>query len=168
MKPIIFFILFGTYISVWGNDTTAQKHGLPSVQIKTLDGKSVNIQDYGKSGKITVFFFWETFCGPSIKGLDNVMDLYEDWQTKYHCELIGINMDDSRNNSKVKPLVVGKGWPYTILTDENKDLSRALSVSSCPYVLIIDTKGNIVYRHIGFGEGFENELEQEIKKLTSQ
>lgn len=147
----------------FADDTTKQT--LPSVLVKTLDGKQVNIQDYGKTGKITVLFFWETYCNPSIKGLDNILDLYDDWQAKYNCEVIGIYMDDSRNSSKVKPLVNGKGWPYTILTDENKDLFRALNVPNCPFVILLDQQGHIIYRHSGFVEGFELELEEEIKKI---
>ena len=158
---LLFFLVLGNYLHA--EDTTKQT--LLSVTIKTMDGKPVNIQDYGRTGKVTVLFFWETHCGASIKGLDNILDMYEDWQSKYKCELVGINMDDSRNSSKVKPLVNGKGWPYTILTDVNKDLSRALSISSCPSILLLDQNGNIVYRHTGFAEGFENELEVQIKSL---
>jgi thiol-disulfide isomerase/thioredoxin len=162
---ILLVIAFFIYNCAQAEDTIKQT--LPSVMVKTLDEKPVNIQDYGKTGKITILFFWETFCNPSIRGLDNILDVYDDWQTKYKCNLVGINMDDSRNSSKVKPLVNGKGWPYTILTDVNNDLSRALSISTCPYILLIDQKGNIVYRHTGFAEGFENELEVQIKALTN-
>lgn len=166
MKPtfILIFIL-SSFCKAYADDTTDQKNVLPSVQVKTLDEQPVNIQDFGKTGKITILFFWETYCGPSIKGLDNILDVYEDWQTKYLCDVVGINMDDSRNSSKVKPLVNGKGWPYTILTDQNRDLSRALNITNCPYVLLLDQQGHIVYRYAGFPEGFEIELEDQMKKL---
>lgn len=163
---IILFLTLCTYSSVSADDTTNQKRSLPSVQIKTLDGKPFNIQDLGITGRITILFFWETFCGPSIKGLDNILDNYEEWQTKYNCDLVGINMDDSRNILKVKPLVNGKGWPFTFLTDENKDLSRALNIPSCPYIILLNQQGQMIYRHSGFPEGFESELELQLKKLV--
>jgi len=161
---ILSIITFAIFNSALAEDTAKQT--LPSVQLKTLDEKTVNIQDYGKTGKTTILFFWETYCNPSIKGLDNILDVYEDWQKKYNCNLVGINMDDYRNRTKIKPLVNGKGWPYTFLIDENKDLSRALNISSCPYVLLLNQEGQIIYRHIGFAEGFETELEVQMKKLT--
>jgi len=35
-------------------DTTKAKPTMPSIMIKKLDGTPVNIQDYGKTGKIMV------------------------------------------------------------------------------------------------------------------
>ena len=157
---------FCAFSTVFADDSTKQKQSLPSVNVKTLDGKIVNIQEFVKTGHITIMFFWETTCRPSGKGLDNILDIYEDWQKKFNCDLLAISIDDSRNNSKIKPFVNGKGWPYTILTDENMDLARALNIANCPYILIIDQQNNIVYRHYGYVEGLELELEEEMKRLV--
>lgn len=146
-------------------DSIKKSSTLPSIEVKTIDGKKVNIRNYGKTGKITIISFWATWCGPCIKELDNIIYVYEDWQKKYGCELIAITIDDSRNISKVKPFVDGRGWPYTILTDENKDLARALNVNNPPQVLLLDANGNIVYVHNGYTEGSELELEEQMKKL---
>jgi len=165
LNKFILFTLFFLGITSYLQAEDTTKQTLPSVKVKTLNGSPVDIQEYGKTGKITVLFFWETYCSPSIKGLDNLWDVYEDWQSKYQCNIVAVNMDDSRNSSKVKPFVTGKGWPYIFLTDENRDLSRALNIPNCPYVILLDSQGHIVYRHSGFSEGSEIELEGEIKKL---
>lgn len=149
------------------NDSTKQKQALPSVMVKTLDGQSVDIKTYAVKGKLTIISFWATWCGPCIKELDNILDVYEEWQKKYNCSLVAVTIDDSRNIPKVKPFVDGKGWPYTILTDENKDLARALNVNNPPQIFLIDGDGNIVYTHVGYTEGSEADLEAEMKKLTT-
>jgi peroxiredoxin len=94
------------------------------------------------------------------------MDLYADWQTKYGMQMVAVTIDDSRNIPKVQPFVNAKGWTYTILTDENKDLARALNVNNPPQTVLLDQNGNIVYVHKGYVEGNEFELEEEIKKLV--
>lgn len=130
-----------------------------------MDGSPVNIQDYGKTGKIMIISFWATWCTPCIKELNNVLDLYDDWQKKYGLELVAVSMDDARTSSKVQPVANSLGWPYLILLDENKDLARAMNVNNPPQTVLIDQNGNIVYVHNGYTEGSEIELEEQIKKL---
>lgn len=163
---LTFLFMLGT-VGAMANDSTKQKQALPSVQVKTLDGKSVDIKDYAVKGKLTIISFWATWCGPCIKELDNILDVYDEWQKKYNCEVVAVTIDDSRNIPKVKPFVDGKGWPFTILTDENKDLARALNVNNPPQVFLIDQEGNIVYTHVGYTEGSELDLEAEMKKLIT-
>jgi peroxiredoxin len=138
---------------------------LPSVDIKTLDGKSINIQEFGKKGKITVLSFWATWCAPCKKELDAISDVYEDWKKNYDVEIVAITIDDARALAKVKPMVEQKGWKFTILSDVNQDLQRALNVPSVPQSFLLDAKGNIVYSHSGYVAGDEDELEEKIKEL---
>jgi peroxiredoxin len=167
MKSILMLSIFLLNIcSVYSSDSTVISQKIPSSQLKTLDGKIVNILDFLDTNQVTIIFVWETTCKPSIKGLDNILDLYDDWQNKYNCQLLAISIDDYRNNSKIKPFVDGRGWNFTILNDENMDFSRAINVESCPYLIIVNKSGNVVYRHFGYVEGMEYELEDELIKLN--
>ena len=68
---------------------------LPSANLKTLEGQTINAKDLGKSGKITVISFWATWCSPCKKELDAINEIYEDWQKNYNMELIAISTDDA-------------------------------------------------------------------------
>ena len=59
------------------------------------------------------------------------------------------------------------GWPYEVLLDPNSDLKRALGIQLIPYTLVIDGEGKIVYRHLGYADGEEEELIEEVRKLVS-
>ena len=149
--------------------TEAKKYKtLPSINIKNLNGKSVDIQDYAKNGKITVLSFWATWCHPCKRELDAIADLYPDWQEDYDMELVAITIDDARSMRKVKPLVETKGWEYIILSDSNEDLKRALNFRTVPMTLLLDQKGNIVYEHNSYSPGDEDELEDKIKVLAGK
>ena len=146
----------------------AQNKTLPDVSVQELNGKKVDIQDYADNGKITVLSFWATWCVPCKKELDNIAEYYEDWQEDYDMELVAISVDNARSATKIKTVVDSKGWEYDVLSDKNGDLKRALNFQAVPYTIVIDQEGNIVYRHDGYVEGDEYELEEVLKKLSDQ
>jgi cytochrome c biogenesis protein CcmG, thiol:disulfide interchange protein DsbE len=162
MKLSRFFIFF---LSLSFSATLLAQKTLPSVDVKTLDGKTINIQEFGKKGKITIISFWATWCAPCKKELDAISEVYAEWQKNYDVELVAVTIDDARAVAKVKPMVEQKGWKYTILSDVNQDLQRALNVPSVPQSFLLDAKGNIVYSHTGYVAGDEDELEDKIKAL---
>jgi len=141
---------------------------LPDVEVKTLDGKSVNIQDMVGNEKITVISFWATWCSPCKRELDAITEVYEDWQEEYNVELIAITIDDARSLAKVPAMVESKGWEYTILSDVKQDLKRALNFQTVPQTFLIDQNGEIVYTHNGYNPGDEFELEDKIIALTEE
>jgi len=138
---------------------------LPDIIIQDLDGKKVNIADYGKKEKIVILNFWATWCAPCKQELTNIHDLYEDWQKQYDVELVAISIDDSRNISKVKSYVNGNRWNYTFLIDPNQDLRRAFNFQAPPFTVLIDKNGNIVSTYTGYKNGDEYILEDRIKAL---
>lgn len=142
----------------------AQK-SIPSVEVKTLDGKTVNIQEITKTGKIIVLSFWATWCKPCQLELDAMADLYKDWKEQYNVEIVAVTIDTQRALAKVGPIVETKGWEYTILSDANQQLKNALNFQTIPQTFLLDAAGNVVYEHSGYVPGDEYELEKKIQEI---
>ena len=138
---------------------------LPSVQLKTLDGKVVNTATLSNDGKPFVISFFATWCKPCNRELKAIHEVYPDWQEETGVKLIAVSIDQAQNINKVKPLVDANGWEYDVLLDPNGDFKRALGIQMIPYVLIVDGKGNIVYKHNGYTDGAENELIEKVREL---
>ena len=143
----------------------AQNKTLPAVSVKTLEGQTINVQDLGKTGHITIISFWATWCSPCKKELDAVKDYYSEWQEKYGVELIAVSVDDARTAAKIPAMIQEKGWEYRILVDSNKNFQTAANIVSVPYTILLDEKGNVVFEHSGYTPGDELELEEQIKLL---
>ncbi|MBC7776233.1 MAG: TlpA family protein disulfide reductase [Phycisphaerae bacterium] len=156
-----FFVLTALLVTI---AAFAQKT-LPSANIKTLEGQTINVQELGKTGKITVISLWATWCSPCKKELDAIADYYEEWQKKYGMELVAISIDDARNMAKVKGEALAKEWPYRILLDPAKELQTAANIEGVPYTMVLDQNGNIVFEHRGYVSGDELELEELFKEL---
>lgn len=139
--------------------------GLPSVQLKDMNGKTVNTAKIQNNGKPVIISFWATWCKPCIRELKAINEVYADWQDETGVKIVIVSIDEAQNAQKVKPLVDGFGWEYDVLLDPNGDFKRAMNVQSVPHVFVIDGKGNVVYNHTGYTDGAENELYEIINKL---
>jgi thiol-disulfide isomerase/thioredoxin len=159
MKSIMSFVAVFLLFTI---QATAQKE-IPNVEVKNLDGTSLDMNQITQEKGVKILSFWATWCVPCINELDAINEVYEDWQDETDVELIAIATDDSRTKKRIKPLINGKGWEYKILLDDNQDLQRALNITTIPHVIVIKD-GKIVFRHTGYFPGAENQLYDVVKK----
>jgi len=138
---------------------------LPNISVSTLSGDKINFSKIDSSQPVVVSF-WATWCLPCMEELTAIHDKYEDWQKESKFTLFAAATDDARTVSKVKTLAKSKGWPYIILLDSNQSIKRALNINSIPHTIIIH-KGKIVYSHIGYSPGDEDELIKKIKEYNT-
>lgn len=139
---------------------------LPSVTLKDINGKTVDTGTLSNDGKPFIIDFFATWCKPCNRELKAIHEVYPDWQEETGVKLIAVSIDQAQNINKVKPLVDSNGWEYDVLLDPNGDFKRALGIQMIPYVLIVDGKGNIVYKHNGYTDGAEEELIEKVRELV--
>ncbi|MBK8346921.1 MAG: TlpA family protein disulfide reductase [Saprospiraceae bacterium] len=165
MQIFKFFVF--SFLLLSGTSMTAGNSPFPAINVKTLDGKTVNTQDFTGSGKITVVSFWATWCTPCKRELDAVNEVYSEWVEKYNVQLLAITIDDARGLTKVPSMVESKGWEFTVLADTKQELQQALNFQTIPQTFLLNDKGEIVYAHNGYNPGDEFELEKKIAELKS-
>ncbi len=86
---------------------------IPALSLYDIKGNKVEISDYKGDGKIQVFSFWATWCIPCKEELNNIAEIYEDWQKDYNVELIAVSIDDAKTKANVKSYAEGQGWKLT-------------------------------------------------------
>lgn len=156
-KFILLFILVGM-------SSYSQKN-LPDLSLSTLDGKKVSLKnDFAEKDKLYVFSFWASWCGPCINELDEMNEVQAEWKKTINFEVIAVATDDSRTQKRVKPLVSGKDWEYSILLDTNQDFKRALSIVNIPYTIVVKNN-KIVHIQNGYVPGNEVDLFEKLKTL---
>ena len=157
LKILIFTIFFFS-ISI------AQK--IPSVNIKTLEGKTVNTISFDNNGDPVIVSFWALWCKSCIKELEAIAEVYEDWQEETGVKLVAISIDDTRSMNKVMPYVNASDWDYEVYLDSNSELKRAMGVQTVPHTFLLNGKNEIVWQHKGYVDGDEDKLLEQIQKIA--
>jgi peroxiredoxin len=143
------------------------QNSIPSINLKSIDGKTVNSSTFSNDGKPFVINFWATWCKPCVRELTNISDVYPDWVEETGVKLIAISIDDARSMSRVSPFVNSKGWEYEVYVDPNSEFKRAMNVPNVPHTFLLNGKGEVVYQHTSYTDGDEEELYEMIKKLAN-
>lgn len=156
-KLLLLFLFVGLY-------SYSQKN-LPDLNLSTLDGKKVSLKnDFAEKDKLYIFSFWASWCAPCINELDEMNEVQAEWKKIINFEVIAVATDDTRTQKRVKPLVSGKEWEYTILLDTNQDFKRALSIVNIPYTIVVKNN-KIVHIQNGYVPGNEVDLYEKLKTL---
>lgn len=162
MKEKLFVLIFISSISLVAQE---KLNIFPSVDIKNIEGKIINTDEFDNGGKPIIVSFWATWCKPCAKELDAISEVYDEWQDETGVKLLAISIDDARNTAKIAPFANGKDWPYEVYLDANSDLKRALNVNAIPHTFLLNGKKEIVWQHTSYFDGDEDELFEEVQKL---
>ena len=151
MKRIVLSLL----IALFGMNSWA---ALPEVTLHDMNGKDVSVAALAQTGKPVIITFFATWCKPCMRELKAIHEVYPDWQAETGVEMYIVSVDQAQDIHKVKPLVDGNGWEYHVLLDPNGTFKRAMNVQHIPHMFILNRKGEIIYNHLGYTEGDEEEV----------
>ena len=138
---------------------------LPKLIVKDINGKTIQTDTLSNQGRPFIIDFFATWCKPCNRELDALSEVYADWQEETGIKIFAVSIDQGQNINQVKPLVENHGWEYDVLLDPNGELKRAFGIQLIPYVMIVDGKGNICYRHSGYTDGDESELIEKVREI---
>ena len=149
-----------------GISTNVLGQQLRNFYLDDINGETTAYNEI-KGEKLTVIDFWASWCKPCLKAMPKLEALRQKYSTQ-GVVLISINADGPRSIAKVAPLVKSLGLNSSILIDLDREVMSDLDIYQLPTLLIVNDQNNIVYRHEGYVEGDEQEVERHIKVLLAK
>jgi thiol-disulfide isomerase/thioredoxin len=143
---------------------TAQN--VSNFEYKDLENNSRSFNEL-KGEKLTLIDFWATWCKPCNKAIPELNKIYDFYKGK-GVEIIGINCDGPRSISKVAPLSKSLQIQYPVLLDINSELKLELNILVFPTLIMVNSKGKIVWIHEGFVSGDTEIIISEIEKQLKE
>lgn len=123
-------------------------------------GGEVKLSDL--KGKVVLVDFWATWCGPCRQSIPMVQKLYEKHRAEGF-EVMGVALE--RDEAGVRAFARDMGMTYSTGIPVNVETLQAYRPDSIPTMALVDRKGQIRLREVGFASETEAKLERVIKKL---
>lgn len=115
----------------------------------------------GYAGKPHVLVFWAVWCGPCAAELRELERVSRSEKTPF----IGIAVDSAEKQAA--RMVERTGVTFANYLDNDSAFADALGVSGVPSLLVIDSKGNVVWSQSGYSIFPEQALKEQIKKVSN-
>jgi cytochrome c biogenesis protein CcmG, thiol:disulfide interchange protein DsbE len=160
-----FLIIIIICISTFGyaQSETGVTRKAPNFKLENLSGETVELNKEVGDGPI-LLSFWATWCKPCIEELGEYKKLYDQYSDKGF-KMFAISTDNEKTVSKVKPFVKSKSYEFPILLDTNSDVARLFYAQSVPFTVVINKDGYIVYSHLGYMRGDEENVKNTVTSL---
>jgi thiol-disulfide isomerase/thioredoxin len=138
-------------------DPNANAMGPLDFSISGVKGDKLDLKTL--KGKVVVFDFWATWCGPCRAQ----QPLYEQVKERFkeNKDVVFLNVNTDENRDLVKPFLERNKWNKTIYFEDG--LSTLLRVSSIPTTFIVNRRGEVASRMNGYiAERFVDMLSERI------
>lgn len=125
----------------------AQENYWLELTVKDMSGQRKKLSEYANTDNgITLFVFWKTCCPNNIRMIDELQEVWSEYDGVRPIKVVLVSVDDQRSAARVKPLVKANCWPWEVIMDKNGDLARAYNVIIPPLWIAVDCNGQEIYR----------------------
>ncbi|WP_299074079.1 TlpA disulfide reductase family protein [uncultured Paraglaciecola sp.] len=152
--PIIFlfYCLVGHTAEI-----SLQNFSLPDIR----NNQQVTLSDY--QGKVVYLDFWASWCSSCAKALP----LYKNWARTFGDDfaVVSVNVDEVKAEGILMAQQLQLDFP--IAYDKDLSVAKMYQASVLPVSFIINRRGQIVYRHLGFKDTDAEKLERLVRQLLA-
>lgn len=131
----------------------------PNWELLSLTDEKVSLKNL--KGQLVLIDFFFKACYPCMLALPGLQALSEKYKSK-GLRVIGIDPIDKKKD-EIEEFLSKRRIKYTVLLS-GVDTAKDYQVSSYPAMYLIDKAGKIIFTQDGYEKGFEDTLDEIIKK----
>jgi cytochrome c biogenesis protein CcmG, thiol:disulfide interchange protein DsbE len=140
---------------------TGTIESLEGVTLSTVDGQKFKLSGIFAE-KPLLLVFWSIRCGTCIEEIPFLTRLHQQWRDKL--TIIGIHPPGYPIKQIQKFLrQYPEKIPYQLAIDDEQKLLTTYQVSVLPQTVLVNTRGKVLYSHVGYSPEMEGDMEHAIK-----
>jgi thiol-disulfide isomerase/thioredoxin len=151
----------------------------PGIDFTLMDMNGSPVSLANLKGKVVILDFWATWCGPCKSSFPYLQKVYEKYQNNGNVKILAINSwerqkDYSAQVENAKTFMSTNKYTFPVLIDEKNDdqfiVITKYQVEGIPTKFILDKKGDIAWKVVGFDNGqyMIDEMTQQIEMLLAE
>jgi thiol-disulfide isomerase/thioredoxin/tetratricopeptide (TPR) repeat protein len=156
----------GVVLAVPAASRAAAQVGDPiQIQFKAVDGSRVSTD--ALHGKLIVFDFWATWCGPCMQMVPHMVELNEKYASK-GLQIVGVSLDEDRAAMLRTIKQKGMAWPeyFDGAGWENK-IWKQYGSNGIPFTILVGPDGKALYAGHP-AAGLDGAIERAFKETPPQ
>lgn len=132
----------------------------PEYSIHNMQNEPVSLSD--KKDKVIMLNSWATWCEPCREEMPGLEKLDQEFSV-YDFEVIGVNVDVTASEDKIKQFLDDLGITYTVWKDPNDKFTRTFKSIGVPHTLLIDKEGQIIHEWRGEFDPLSDDTKTRVK-----
>jgi thiol-disulfide isomerase/thioredoxin len=160
-------LLLATLLLLGGGCSSQEETGDPKVApdftLASIDGNRLTLSNL--QGKVVLLDFWATWCPPCRAAIPHLVEL----QNKYRSaglSVVGMSMDQDPEDLVAFLQQNTVNYPILKVTDGVR-LAYG-GVSSIPVSFLLDRKGRVRRKFLGFDQRVAEEMERAVQELVQE
>lgn len=147
-----------------GDPATLVGNPAPDFELAAVTGSKGTISLKDLHGQVVLLDFWGTFCEPCKKSFPKLQALSQKYASR-GLHVIGISEDEDDDKDKIPSFAQTYGAKFSLAWDGDKTVARRYKPETMPSSFLIDKDGIVRFAHVGFHDGEEVEVENELRGL---
>lgn len=129
--------------------------------VTDLKGNTIKLSEL--KGKVVVLNFWFTKCGPCVQEMPSLNKLVDEFKDK---DVVFLAITFNKKDI-VEQFLKEKPFAYTIVPNAN-DVITMYGVKSYPTSIVINKKGEIILKELGFRTNIKSVLSKSIESQLKE
>ena len=137
----------------------------PNFSLKKINGRTVKIGEYLENGPVLINF-WATWCAPCKKEMV-FLEKFENEYKKEGFSVLSISIDSQKSLAQVRSYIRINNYSFEVFLDPNMQVFKKMNGNLMPTNILLDKKGNIIWRHYGYLPGDEKNMNLQIRSALN-
>lgn len=136
---------------------------IEGVLFRNEKGEVVNLSEL--RGKVVFINFWATWCPPCVAEMPSINNLKERFKNNTYVVILMVDADN--NPEKSQKFMKRKNYNLEVFTPASP-IPEDLFGTSLPTTVLLNKKGQIVFRHEGGADYANKEFQDYVEKLSKE